>query len=270
MSNEYEMIKVEVEDKDNFPEHLCSSKKPLFQLFNSNPATVSKKRKRSRAPPGKPPYSYVALITMAIRSSPYHKMTLAGILKFINDNFPYYRTCPLKWRNAIRHNLTLNDCFVKLPRDRDDENRGHYWTLDPSSEMMFDEGKYRRRKRRFARQENVDEIVPLLIERTNIPYDQRIPVPSTIPQCPSVPAITPVVPVIQRRGFTIDEILAPEPNAMDSDISRVYHPMPAFVNYRFPNSFVPYYPNMYWSYPFSTYSIPKRTLSSSSQDEDDY
>jgi hypothetical protein len=27
---------------------------------------------------------------------------------------------------------------------------------------------------------------------------------------------------------------------------------------------------VYWSYPFSTYSVAKRTLSFSSQDEDDY
>ena len=37
------------------------SKKPTFQLFNSSGATVFKKRKRARAPLGKPPYSYVAL-----------------------------------------------------------------------------------------------------------------------------------------------------------------------------------------------------------------
>ncbi len=263
-------LKVEVEDEENVPAHPRSSEKPPFQLFNSSPATVSKKRKRSKAPPGKPPYSYVALITMAIRSSPYHKMTLAQILKFIYEKFPYYKTCPLKWRNAIRHNLTLNDCFVKLPRDIYDENRGHYWTVDPSSEMMFDEGKYRRRKRRFTRQVNVDEILPLLVERTNIPHYERIPVPSTIPQCPTVPVITSVVPVIQRRGFRIDEILAPEPNLMNTDISTVYDPTSQFVNYRLANSFIPYYPNMYWSYPFSTCSVPKRSLSFRSQDEDDY
>ena len=268
--SEYEMIKVKLEDKENIPEHPCSCEKPMFQLFNNSAETVSKKRKRSKAPPGKPPYSYVALVTMAIRSSPYRKMTLAEILKFIYENFPYYRTCPLKWRNAIRHNLTLNDCFVKLPREVHDQNRGHYWTVDSSSEMMFDEGKYRRRKRRFTRQVNVDESPPLLVEQTNIPNYKRIPAQSTILCCPRVPVIAPVAPVIQRRGFTIDEILAPEPNLMNTDIPTVYNPTTHFVNYRLPNSFIPYYPNMYWSYPFSTYSVAKRTLSFSSQDEDDY
>ena len=254
----FKMIKIEG-NKNN-------SEKPMFQLFNNSPATISKKRKRTRAPPGKPPYSYVALITMAIRSSPDEKMTLAEILKFIYENFHYYRMCPLKWRDSVRHSLTLNDCFVKLPRDIHDQIRGHYWTVDPSSEMMFDEGKYRRRKKRFVRQGDNDEVLPLLIESTCNPDYERVPRPSAITYYPRVPVITPVSSVSQRRGFTIDEILAPEPNLTNTDISTVYSPTSHFVNYKLPNSFIPYYPNMYWSYIFRTYA--KRSLST--QSEDDY
>ena len=249
---------IKIEDNEN------NSEKPMFQLFNSSAAIVSKKRKRARAPPGKPPYSYVALITMAINSSPDQKMTLAEILKFIYENFHYYRMCPLRWRDSIRHNLTLNDCFVKLPRDVDDQTRGHYWTVDRSSEMMFDEGKYRRRKKRFVRQDN-DEVLPLLIERNRNPGYKSIPTPPAVPYFPRVPVITPVSPVSERRGFTIDEILAPEPNLTNSDISTVYNPTSHFINYRLPNSFIPYYPNMYRSYLFRTYA--KRSLSVHSEDD---
>ena len=252
------MIKIE--------DHKNNSEKPMFQLFNDSPAIISKKRKRTKAPPGKPPYSYVALITMAIRSSPDEKMTLAEILKFIYENFHYYRMCPLKWRDSIRHSLTLNDCFVKLPRDVHDQTRGHYWTVDASSEMMFDEGKYRRRKKRFVHQEDNDAVLPSLIESTCNPDYERIPTPSAIPYYPRVPVITPVFPVSQRRGFTIDEILAPEPNLTNTDISTDYSPTSHFVNHKLPNSFIPYYPNMYWSYIFRTYT--KRSLSM--QAEDDY
>ncbi|XP_051959402.1 forkhead box protein I2-like [Xyrauchen texanus] len=98
----------------------------------------------------RPPYSYSALIAMAIQNAQDKKLTLSQIYQYVADNFPFYKKSKAGWQNSIRHNLSLNDCFKKVARDEDDPGKGNYWTLDPNCEKMFDNGNFRRKRKRRA------------------------------------------------------------------------------------------------------------------------
>lgn len=78
----------------------------------------------------KPNLSYAALITQAVRSSERCKLTLSEIYDWIKQTYPYFRHTDSSWQNSIRHNLSLNKCFKKLPRPVDEPGKGGFWTID--------------------------------------------------------------------------------------------------------------------------------------------
>lgn len=135
----------------------------------------------------KPQHSYIGLIAMAILSSTDVKLVLSDIYQYILDHYPYFRTRGPGWRNSIRHNLSLNDCFIKSGRSAN--GKGHYWAIHPANMDDFRKGDFRRRKA----QRKVRKHMGLSVDDTSTdspsppPLDLTSP-PPALPTLPSTGA----------------------------------------------------------------------------------
>ncbi|CAJ0930137.1 unnamed protein product, partial [Mesorhabditis belari] len=172
---------------DNYGGSLAHSLEPLLSTKEETDDEEIEQESISRSRRGvnhrgkrqeKPPFSYIALIAMAISRTPEKKATLAEIYTYLQENYEFFRGQYVGWRNSIRHNLSLNDCFLKLPKEAGDRGRkGHKWTISPNCEFLLEEGCFRRRPRGYK-------------ARKRCPFSQQFDYTSTALQLiPSVDSI---------------------------------------------------------------------------------
>uniref|UniRef100_A0AAZ3P9T9 Fork-head domain-containing protein n=1 Tax=Oncorhynchus tshawytscha TaxID=74940 RepID=A0AAZ3P9T9_ONCTS len=73
----------------------------------------------------RPPFTYATLIRQGIMESGDMQLTLNEIYSWFTRTFAYFRRNAATWKNAVRHNLSLHKCFVRV------ENvKGAVWTVD--------------------------------------------------------------------------------------------------------------------------------------------
>ncbi|TFY60570.1 hypothetical protein EVJ58_g5071 [Rhodofomes roseus] len=111
-------------------------------------------------PPGsKPFYPYSTLIRYAIKGSPNQKLLLEDIYYAIESRFPYFRSAPPGWKNSVRHNLSLNPCFEKVPRPLTDRGKGSYWIVNDNVDPRTGVHRVRKKKggKGKGRSHRVDE-----------------------------------------------------------------------------------------------------------------
>ncbi|XP_077373622.1 forkhead box protein P2-like [Festucalex cinctus] len=80
----------------------------------------------------RPPFTYATLIRQAIIESADTQLTLNEIYTWFTRTFAFFRRNAATWKNAVRHNLSLHRCFVRV-----ENPKGAVWTVD--------EAEYQRR-----------------------------------------------------------------------------------------------------------------------------
>eukprot|EP01135_Chromosphaera_perkinsii_P003563 Nk52_evm21s248 gene=Nk52_evmTU21s248 len=104
-------------------------------------------------PNAKPALSYASLIAQAIHSTSDKKQTLNGIYEWIRQNYPFYKSKDTSWQNSVRHNLSLNKCFTKVPRTAQEPGKGGFWMIDPEYANLFVNGILQKKRRRSSKTE---------------------------------------------------------------------------------------------------------------------
>ncbi|KAJ1526049.1 hypothetical protein ONE63_009216 [Megalurothrips usitatus] len=75
--------------------------------------------------PGKPPFTYTELIELALKDK--GKLTVKEIYQWITKHFPFYQASDERWKNSVRHNLSINPHFRK--ESKAPQGAGHLWVV---------------------------------------------------------------------------------------------------------------------------------------------
>lgn len=153
----------------------------------------------------KPTQSYIGLIGKAILSSPQQKLVLGDIYSYILTNYPYFRNKGPGWRNSIRHNLSLNDCFVKMGRSPN--GKGHFWAIHPTNYDDFSRGEFKRkraprRNRKRSKTEKCSET-----RKTTTKWDEMVTTNKDVGKC-TVREMHSYTMDCSPNGFHIETLLS--------------------------------------------------------------
>uniref|UniRef100_A0A0K0FHI9 Forkhead box protein biniou (inferred by orthology to a D. melanogaster protein) n=1 Tax=Strongyloides venezuelensis TaxID=75913 RepID=A0A0K0FHI9_STRVS len=197
-----------------------ASKDDITPSIKNTKSHSSIKIRRGKKPE-KPAISYIALISLAIKAQPSRKATLAEIYKYLQGNYEFFRGEYNGWKNSIRHNLSLNECFIKLPKtDGEKIGKGHQWTIDDSVDFCYEAGIYRRRPRHttprsIQSNDNCEETNPDI--NTNIHQDNCHLTSLTMPRTEESPLLMPTHTI--KDNFSLNQENGCNYEFSDNDIT---------------------------------------------------
>lgn len=154
--------------------------------------------------------SYTAIIAQAILSSSDKKLPLGCIYDYIAEHFPEFLKKGQGWRNCVRHNLSLSECFIKAGRARN--GRGNYWGIHPRYVKNFSKGDFRKRRASHRPRNRDIGLMGYGLGR----YYSYYYSPYSVGQAYNKAAM---LSTNNRTGFSVDNLLAKERAAATSELS---------------------------------------------------
>ena len=215
----------------------------------------------------KPDASYIELIAKAIMESQGQKLRLQDIYDTLEKKYPYFTVADLGWRNSIRHNLSLHECFFKT--ERCGNGKGHYWSIHPIHTQDFVSGDFRRRtvkmrarqlhqQQKFQRYQEVPDAAALVSPTVTAPSPSILspvgqthftfPTPFGVTSSPGSHPTLPSSPAIPSS-----------PSLLYSPTSGVFYtafPFPFVCNGAYPLPSLPVSPSSSGLYPLSPLPSP--------------
>ncbi|WWC68838.1 uncharacterized protein I206_102773 [Kwoniella pini CBS 10737] len=180
-------------------------------------------------PPLKPTQTFATIIHRSLQFLPRGRGTLGEVCNWVAGEWEWFRlNVDSGWQNSIRHNLSLNKAFLKVPRipEDDPESKGSVWIIDPEEGPLFEEkqkrdaqksaskdknAESRREKERIRAEERAKKQreaaieaarnPPQMIQRSAIPVAPR-PIPRPIPIAqPAAPPAPPAPVSANAKGI---------------------------------------------------------------------
>lgn len=122
-------------------------------------------------PPLRPTATFATIIHRALTHLPRGRGTLGEVCNWVAGEWEFFRlSVDSGWQNSIRHNLSLNKAFLKVPRipEDDPESKGSVWIIDPQEGPAFAE-----KQRKEALKENKGKDPEIRREKERIRVEER-------------------------------------------------------------------------------------------------
>lgn len=158
---------------DNSSEYSDDEEEEDEEEDKENSKSKSNKNNSNSNNPKKPPKPYLEIIADAILTSEVKMMQLHEIYHLMEKKYQYFaKNVNKSWRNSVRHNLSLNECFVKAGRGSN--GKGNYWKIHPLCEKEFIRGNFRRKSFKQLIRAGSQSQLPSTQMLQHIPYPVSI------------------------------------------------------------------------------------------------